>query len=76
MEILQPNATFTLTCAFLAGEGEVVVAGNIIPLTVLVPDHYYTVFPRREETVRLVWSPVFILLQGKNMGIPETGGMT
>lgn len=60
-----------LTCALLAGEGEVVVAGYVIPLTVLMPDHYHTVFTRREETVRLVWSPVFILLQGKNMDIAE-----
>lgn len=73
---LKPNANFTLTCAFLAGESEVVVAGNIIPLAVLVPDHYYTVFPWREETVWLVWSPVLILLQGKNMDIAETSGMT
>lgn len=32
-------------CAFLAGEGEVVVAGNIIPLAVLMPDHYHTILP-------------------------------
>lgn len=54
-----------LTCAFLAGKGEVVVTGDIIPLAVLMPDHYHTVLPRREETIWLVGSPVLILLQEK-----------
>lgn len=37
---------FCLTCAFLAGEGEMVVAGHVIPLAVLVPDHHHTVLSR------------------------------
>lgn len=53
---------YKLTCAFLAGEGEVVVAGNVIPLAVLMPDHHHTILPGGEETVRLIRSPVFILL--------------
>lgn len=52
-----------LTCAFLAGEGEMVVAGHVIPLAVLVPDHHHTVLSRLEETVWLVGTPVLILLQ-------------
>lgn len=51
------------TCALLAGEGEVVVAWNIIPLAVLMPYHYNTILTRSEEAVRLVGSPVFILLK-------------
>lgn len=48
-------------CALLAGEGEVVVAGYIIPLSSLVPDHHHTVLSRLEETVWLVGTPVLIL---------------
>jgi len=51
------------TCALLAGEGEVVVARDIVPLAVLMPDHHYAVLARREEAVRLVGPPVFILLK-------------
>lgn len=51
------------TCSLLAGEGEVVVAWNIIPLAVLMPYHHHTVLTRSEEAVRLVGPPVFILLK-------------
>lgn len=51
------------TCALLAGESEVVVARNIIPLTILMPYHHHTVLASREEAVRLVGPPVFILLK-------------
>lgn len=51
----------TSHCALLAGEGEMVVARNVIPLTVLMPYHHYTVLTRSEEAVRLVGPPVFIL---------------
>lgn len=54
---------FCLTCAFLAGEGEVIITGHIVPLAVLVPDHHHTVLSRLEETVWLVGTPVLILLQ-------------
>ena len=53
-----------VTCAFLAGEGEVVVAGDVVPLAVLVPDHHHAVLPRGEEAVGLVGSPVLVLLRG------------
>lgn len=52
-----------VTCALLAGESQVVVARNVIPLAILMPDHHYTVLARGEEAVRLVWPPVFILLR-------------
>ena len=53
------------TCALLAGEGEVVVTGHVVPLAVLVPDHHHTVLPQLEEGVRLVRPPVLVLLQIK-----------
>lgn len=54
-----------LTCAFLAGKGEVVVTWDIVPLAIFMPDHYHTVLSRREETIWLIGSPVLILLQEK-----------
>ena len=50
------------TWASLAGEGQVVVAGDIIPLAVLMPYHHNTVLSRVEVVVRLVRPPVLILL--------------
>ena len=52
------------TCALLAGEAQVIVAGDVVPLAVLVPDHHHAVFPRLEEAIWLVGPPVFVLLQG------------
>ena len=51
-----------LTRPTLAGEGQVVVAGNIIPLAVLVPNHDHTVFSGIEVVVWLVWSPILKVL--------------
>lgn len=51
------------TCSFFAGISEVIIARDIIPLPVLVPDYNNTVFSSRKEAVWLVWSPVLILLQ-------------
>ena len=51
------------TWAALAGEGQVIVAGDIIPLAVLVPDHHHTVLSGVEVVVRLVRPPVDKLLQ-------------
>lgn len=48
-------------CPLLAGVGEVVIAGDIIPLAVLMPDNHNTVFSSREEAVWLVGSPVLVL---------------
>lgn len=50
------------TCALFAGKCEVIVAWDVVPLAVLVPYHHDTVLTRREEAVRLVRPPVFILL--------------
>lgn len=51
------------TCSFLAGVSKVIIAWDIIPLPILMPDYNNTVFSSRKETVWLVWSPVLILLQ-------------
>lgn len=48
-------------CSLLAGVGEVVIAGNIIPLAILMPNDHNTVFSCRKEAVWLVGSPVLIL---------------
>lgn len=48
-------------CSFLASIGEMIIAGNIIPLAVLVPNDYNTIFSSRKETVWLVGPPVLIL---------------
>ena len=52
------------TWAALAGEGEVIVARNIIPLAVLVPNHDHTVLSCGEEAVWLTLPPVLKLLMG------------
>ena len=57
------NERDVVTCALLAGVGEVVVARNVVPLAVLMPDHHYAVLARGEEAVGLVRPPVFILLE-------------
>lgn len=59
--ILYNRGLAASNCPFLAGVGEVVVAGNIIPLAVLVPDDHHAVFSSREEAVWLVGSPVLVL---------------
>lgn len=53
------------TWPFLAGERQVVVAGHVVPLAVLVPDHHHTVFFRVEVVIWLVRPPVLILLRNK-----------
>lgn len=53
------------TWPFLAGERQVVVAGHVVPLAVLVPDHHHAVFSRVEVVIRLVRPPVLILLRKK-----------
>lgn len=55
-----------LTCSLLAGEGQVVVAGHVVPLPPLVPDHHHAVLAVLEEAVRLVGPPVVVLLQETN----------
>lgn len=53
------------TWPFLAGERQVVVAGHVVPLAVLVPDHHHAVFFRVEVVIWLVRPPVLILLREK-----------
>lgn len=48
-------------CALLTGEGQVVVAGHIVPLSALMPDHDHTVLAGGEEAVRLTITPVLEL---------------
>lgn len=48
-------------CSLLAGVGEVVVAGDVIPLAILMPNDHNAVFSSRKEAVWLVGSPVLIL---------------
>lgn len=40
-----------------------IIAWDIIPLPILMPDYNNTIFSSRKEAVWLVWSPVLILLQ-------------
>lgn len=48
-------------CSFLARIGEMVIAGNIIPLAILMPNDYNTVFSSRKEAVWLVGPPILVL---------------
>lgn len=54
-----------LTCSFLAREGQVVVAGDVVPFALLVPDHHNAVLTRGEEVIGLVGPPVLKLLGGE-----------
>ena len=47
-----------LTWSTLAGEGQVVIAGDVVPLAGLVPDHDHAVLLRVEVAVWLVRPPV------------------
>lgn len=51
-----------LTCALFTGEGQLVIAWDIIPLALLMPDHHHAVLPSGKEVVRLVGAPVLKLL--------------
>lgn len=51
-----------LTKPHLAGVGEVVVAGYVTPLALVMPHHDHTVLPGQEVAVRLPRVPVFIEL--------------
>lgn len=48
-----------------------IVAGNIVPFALLVPDHHNAVLTRREEVIRLVGPPVLKLLPGEETPLPE-----
>lgn len=51
------------TCAFFADVWQVVVAGNVVPLAVLMSDGHHAVLPTSKEVIRLVLPPVLIHLQ-------------
>lgn len=51
-----------LTCALFTREGQLVIAGNVIPLALLMPDHHHAVLPSGKEVVWLVGAPVLKLL--------------
>lgn len=71
-------AGWPLTCALFTREGQVVIAGHVVPLSLLVPDHHHAVLSADEEVVRLVGAPVLKLL-GEGGGLagvrlrPELG---
>lgn len=50
------------TGSLFASECQVVIAGHVVPLAVLVPYHHHAVLPWLEEAVWLVRPPVVILL--------------
>lgn len=52
------------TCALFTREGQVVIAGHVIPLALLVPDHHHAVLSGGKEVVGLVGAPVLKLLWG------------
>ena len=55
------------TCAFLADVGQVVVAGHIVPLAVLVGNGHYAVLPTCEEVIWLALPPVLIYLKNNRI---------
>ena len=59
-----------LTQPHLAGVGQVVVAGNITPLSLIVPHHNHAVLSGQEVAVWLPRVPVLIELGGRG----EDGG--
>lgn len=50
----------TQHCAFLADIGQVIVAGHIVPLAVLMGNGHHTILPSRKEIVRLALPPILI----------------
>lgn len=54
---------FIPTRSSLAGIGKVVVTGDVIPLSTLMPDHHHTILPRVQVVVWLVFPPVLEILR-------------
>ena len=50
------------TCAFLADVGQVVVAGHVVPLAILMGDGHHTVLTACKEVIWLALPPVLIHL--------------
>jgi hypothetical protein len=68
LEPPSPNSSpplSTLTQPHLAGVGQVVVAGHITPLSLVMPHHDHAVLSRKEVAVRLPRIPVLIELGGR-----------
>lgn len=57
------SCTAVRTCAFLADIGQVVVAGHIVPLAVLMGNGHHTVLTTCEEVIWLALPPVLKNLQ-------------
>lgn len=57
-----PPAMLQLTRALFTCEGQLVIAWDIVPLALLMPDHHHAVLPSGKEVVRLVGAPVLKLL--------------
>lgn len=53
------------TCSFLADVGQVVVAGNVVPLAFLVSDGHGAVLPACKEVIWLVLPPILINLHDR-----------
>ena len=51
------------TCSLLADVGQVVVAGHVVPLAVLMGDGHHAVLPACKEVVWLALPPVLVHLQ-------------
>lgn len=51
-----------LTGALFTREGQLVIAGDIVPFALLMPDHHDTVLSSGKEVVRLVGTPLLKLL--------------
>lgn len=56
---------FPFTCSFLADVGQVVVAGHVVPLAVLVSDGHRAVLPACKKVIWLVLPPVLINLRDR-----------
>lgn len=63
-----------LTCALFTRERQEVIAGDVIPLSLFMPDHHHAVLSSSEEVVRLPGAPFLKLLwAGVGLGKGRTG---
>lgn len=60
MGVLHSRRGPTQHCAFLADVGQVVVAGHVVPLAILMGNGHHAVLASCEEVVRLALPPVLI----------------
>ena len=59
------------TCSLLADVGQVVVAGHVVPLAVLMGDGHHAVLPACKEVVWLAVPPVLVHLRGAGQEHPS-----